>query len=127
MSREKNLAKNTGVLAVGKLLPQLTAFVTLPILTQNLTKAEYGTYDLIATLIMLIIPIATLQIQSAAFRFLIDCRDDAAQCTSIITNIFIVTIPVSLLAAVIVQFFFMELSVLERAFFLWSFLYWKGH
>ena len=115
MSREKNLAKNTGVLAVGKLLPQLTAFVTLPILTQNLTKAEYGTYDLIATLIMLIIPIATLQIQSAAFRFLIDCRDDAAQCTSIITNIFIVTIPVSLLAAVIVQFFFMELSVLERA------------
>ena len=87
MSREKDLVKNTVVLSVGKFLPKLCSFITLPVLTACLTKAEYGTYDLIATLIMLIIPIATLQIQSAAFRFLIDCRGDHDASSGIISNI----------------------------------------
>lgn len=114
MSREKDLVKNTFVLAIGKVLPQLTAFITLPILTACLTKSDYGTYDLIATLIMLVIPIATLQIQSAAFRFLIDCRNEYNKSSEIISNIFVVTVPVSVISGIVVQFFFTELGLIGR-------------
>lgn len=106
MSREKELIKNTFVLSIGRFLPKVFSFVTLPILTACLTKLEYGTYDLISTLVMLVIPIATLQIQSSAFRFLIDCRSDKEASSRIISNIFVVTIPVSLLCSFSIQFFF---------------------
>ena len=106
MSREGELVKNTAVLSLGKLLPRLTTFVTLPILTAYLTKAEYGTYDLITTLVMLVIPIATLQIQSAAFRFLIDCRGDKERSSEIISDIFLYSLPISFAASIIIQFFF---------------------
>lgn len=114
MSRERELLKNTAVLGIGRLLPQITAFITLPILTAYLSKADYGTYDFIATLIMLVIPIATLQIQSAAFRFLIDCRDQFERCCKIISNIFVVTIPVSIVSGIVVQNFFSSLSIYVR-------------
>lgn len=111
MSREKELVKNTFILSIGRFLPKLISLITLPVLSGYLTKKEYGTYDLIATLVMLIIPIATLQIQSAAFRFLIDCRDNKGESADIISNIFVVTIPISLVASIIIQFFFAEWSI----------------
>ena len=114
MSREKDLVKNTVVLSVGKFLPKLCSFITLPVLTACLTKAEYGTYDLIATLIMLIIPIATLQIQSAAFRFLIDCRGDHDASAGIISNIFFFFFPVTLIASFIIQLFFTDFGLPTR-------------
>ena len=95
-------------------MPKVFAFITLPILTAYLTKKEYGTYDLIATLVMLAIPVATLQIQTAAFRFLIDCRGDKEKSSEIVSNIFAVTIPVSLIVSIIVQFFFREWSMAIR-------------
>lgn len=97
MKREKNLVQNTVILAIGSYLPKLTTLITLPLLTQHLTKAEYGTYDLMATLVSLLLPAATLQIQSAAFRFLIACRDSKEKITVIISNIFAFTIPMSIL------------------------------
>lgn len=114
MSREKELVKNTFLLSIGRLLPKASSFITLPILTAYLTKREYGTYDLIATLVMLAVPIATLQIQTAAFRFLIDCRDNKEECSVIISNIFIVTIPISIVVSIIIQFFFSEWNVYIR-------------
>lgn len=114
MSREKELAKNTVILSLGRFLPRLVAIVTLPIVTARLTKAEYGTYDLILTLIMLIMPIATLQIQSAAFRFLIDYRGDRENSARIITNIFAVSLPIAIVVSVVIGFFMTGLSVLLK-------------
>ncbi len=114
MSREKDLVKNTFILSVGRFLPKLVSFVTLPILTGRLTKSEMGNYDLITTLIMLVLPIATLQIQSAAFRFLIDTRKDKKKSTEIVTSIFGVTIPISLIVSFIMPFFFASLSISIR-------------
>lgn len=104
LSREKELIKNTFVLSLGKFLPKFVSIITLPIVTAQLTKSEYGTYDLISTLIMLVMPIATLQIQSAAFRFLIDFRGDDRNSSRIITNIFAITIPISVIVAIIIGF-----------------------
>ena len=105
MSREGKLAKNTFILSIGTFLPKLAAFIILPILTGYLTKEEYGTYDLVTVLVSLILPAATLQIQTAAFRFLIDVRKDDSRIKSIITNIFAFIIPTSLIALVILYFF----------------------
>lgn len=114
MSREKEFIKNTFILSIGRFMPKVFAFFMLPILTAYLTKREYGTYDLITTLVMLAIPIATLQIQSAAFRFLIDCRGDKEKSKEIVSNIFVVTIPVSLLVSILIQFLFREWNVYIR-------------
>ena len=89
MNREKKLAKNTLILAVGTFFPKLAIFLTLPILTGQLSKTDYGIYDLAVTLVALILPAATLQIQSAAFRFIIDIQDNKAEISEIITNIYV--------------------------------------
>lgn len=103
-SRENKLVKNTIILALGVFFPKLVVFITLPILTGCLTKAEYGTYDLILTLVSLLLPAATLQIQTAAFRFLIDDREDKKETKSIITNIYTFITPVSVLVLVLLYF-----------------------
>lgn len=86
MSREKTFAKNVFVIALGVFLPKLTNIILLPVITAGLTKAEYGTYDLISILVSLLLPIATLQIQSSVFRFLIDSRDNRIEAKCIVTN-----------------------------------------
>lgn len=110
MKREKELVRNTLVLAVGRFLPQVFNLITIPIITYYLTKSEYGTYDLINTLVSLLLPIATLQIHSAAFRFLIDNREDVEEQKKIISNIYAFTIPVS---CVVLFFFYFVLSSIE--------------
>lgn len=104
MDREKSLAKNTAIIAFGTLLPKFSSIITLPIITSGLTKSEYGTYDLITTLVSLFLPIVTFQIQSAAFRFLIDRRGDEEKSNAIITNIFAFIVPVSLVSLLILFF-----------------------
>lgn len=104
MSRGGKLAKNTIILAIGTFLPKLASFITLPILTGKLTKESYGTYDLIVVLVSLFLPAVTLQIQTAAFRFLIDIRDKKDKVKSIITNITAFIIPVSIIALLILYF-----------------------
>lgn len=122
MSREKELIKNTIVLGLGKFLPKIVSIITLPILTARLTKMEYGTYDLIMTLVMLLIPVATLQIQSAAFRFLIDYRNNREKSSSVITNIWFVTIPISVILSIIISVYYIinnsfELGLLIGLYF----------
>ena len=87
MSREKEFVKNALILALGNILPKLLVFITLPIMTDMLSKDDYGTYDLAVSLCSLALPAVTLQIQSAAFRFLIDARGDLEKTNSIISNI----------------------------------------
>lgn len=117
MNREKDLLKNTIILGIGKFLPKFVAIITLPIVTAKLTKIEYGSFDLISTLVMLVLPIATLQIQSAAFRFLIDCRGSKEKSSQIISSIFVVTIPISILVSLIVAFLWKDIGLLNRLLF----------
>lgn len=105
MSRGGKLVKNTLILSIGTFFPKLVSIITLPVLTAHLTKVEYGTYDLIVTLVSLLLPILTLQIQSAAFRFLIDARDNKKDINKIISNIIVFTVLLSVIALIILFFF----------------------
>lgn len=104
MSREGKLAKNTLILSIGTFLPRLASFVTLPILTGYLTQTEMGTYDLITVLESLFLPTVTLQIQAAAFRFLIDVRDDEEKIKEIVTTITAFMVPASLISLALLYF-----------------------
>lgn len=111
MSREGKLVKNTIILAIGTFFPKVAVFITLPLMTAYLTKEEYGTYDLVLTLVSLLLPAATLQIQSAAFRFLKDIDHDEEEKKSIITNIFGFIVPVSVISLIIMFFSMRNLSM----------------
>ena len=76
MSREKQLVKNTVIVAVGKICTQFISFFLLPLYTALLSTEEYGIVDLLNTYMSLLIPVLFLQISQAVFRFLIDCRED---------------------------------------------------
>ncbi len=112
MNRVISLVKNTFILAVGTIAPKLANFIILPLLTAYLTKKEYGTYDLIVTLCFLLIPIATLQIQTAAFRFLIEAKGDEKK--RIITNIFAYIVPTSLISFFIIYFVSYTIPIFAR-------------
>lgn len=114
MSRETALAKNTFIMTIGTVLPKVSYLITLPIVTAKLTKAEYGTYDLITTMVSLFLPVASLQIQAAAFRFLIDCKDDEREKNSIITNVVLFVTVTSLIALAILYFALFQLSPVNR-------------
>ena len=115
MRREDKLLKNTVILGLGTFLPKFASFIILPILTGYLTRVEYGTYDLITILVSFFLPAVTLQIQTAAFRFLIDVREDINQKKNIITNVFAYTIPISLIALGVLFFLLKNLSMEEKS------------
>ncbi|MBR3928536.1 MAG: oligosaccharide flippase family protein [Clostridia bacterium] len=104
MKREEKLVKNTLILALGTFFPKLAIFIALPVLTGCLTQAEYGTYELVLTLVALVLPAATLQIHSAAFRYLIDVRGGEKEKKTIISNIYGFIVPTTLIALTIMFF-----------------------
>ena len=113
MSKEKQLIKNTFILSIGTMLPKVAVFITLPIYTKYLTKEEYGIYDLIATIVSLIIPIITLQIQLATFRYLIDEKQSENK-KKIITNSLIFVTFTSVITAILALFLFRNVSPLLK-------------
>lgn len=80
MSREKTLVKNTLIMAIGTFLPRIINLLTTPIITGNTNKVQYGQLDLVTTTILsFIVPLCTLQLEQALFRFLVDAKDKNEQ------------------------------------------------
>ena len=73
-NKTKEFAKNTAIILFGKIFTQLVIFLLLPVYTSVLNPEEYGIVDLIITYVNLLAPLASLQLENAIFRFLVDCR-----------------------------------------------------
>lgn len=114
MNREKDLAKNTIIISFGQILPKFTTLITLPILTSCLTKAEYGTYDLINTLVSLIIPIVVLKLDMGVFRFLIEYRNDEQRKAEVISTTYSFVILSSTLSVVAMFFLLRKIEPLTK-------------
>ncbi len=76
MSRKKDLMLNTIIIAIGKISTQAISVLLLPLYTSILTVEEYGTYDLIITIAVFLLPFITLLMEESMFRFLIDADTD---------------------------------------------------
>lgn len=108
MPKQRELIKNTLVIAVGKISTQFLTFLLLPLYTAYLTTNQFGTVDLIMTYVTLLAPLITVQLEMSAFRFLIDARTDTAEARKIIssiTRIVGLAAAVSLSAAAIIDIF----------------------
>ena len=86
-NRNIELFKNTIIIFLGKVSTQLLSFLLLPLYTAYLSTREYGMADLIITYIQLLVPVLTLEIEMAAFRFLIDNRNKTKEKEKIIYNV----------------------------------------
>ena len=76
MGEARRLVKNTGIIAVGGMATKLVQFLLLPLYTSVLSTAEYGTVDYLNTVALFCVPVVSLLMDEALFRFLIDCEDD---------------------------------------------------
>lgn len=101
MNREKSLVKNTMIITIGKICTQLITFFLLPVYTALLSTEEYGTVDLLNTLVSLLLPIVTFQIEQALFRHLVDNRDNEQEIKNTITTT-LVTITLQVLLYLII-------------------------
>lgn len=76
MNQKKELIKNTLIISLGKFSTRVVSFILLPLYTALLSTSEYGTYDLLNTISIFLIPLITLQLEDGMFRFLIDAKSE---------------------------------------------------
>lgn len=87
MNREKELAKNTFILTIGKMSTQFITFLLLPLYTSLLSPEDYGVVDLLNTYVTLLLPLFNWQFESGLFRFLIDNRKNVEKQKNIISTV----------------------------------------
>lgn len=74
------------IITIGRICTQLITFFLLPLYTGILSTEEYGTVDLLNTLVSLLLPIVTFQVEQAMFRELIEVRDKKEDKRKIISS-----------------------------------------
>ncbi len=89
MNRSRELTKKTLIITIGKVSTQFVTFLLLPLYTTLLSTEEYGTVDLITTLIQLLIPIVSLMIDQSVFRYLLNCETNINRKRTISSAFFI--------------------------------------
>lgn len=97
MERNKSLAKNIIIFAIGSFSSKLLQFLLIPFYTRVLTNSEYGTIDILQSTAVLLMPIISLTISEAVFRYTMDENSDKQEILSIgiildIINIFIMSV-----------------------------------
>lgn len=118
MSRSRELTKNTLIITIGRISTQFVSFLLLPLYTTLLSTSEYGTVDLITTLVQLLIPIMSVMIDQGVFRFLLNCSTSHEKRETISSAIFllIITSVSSIVAYLIINAF------VEQPYMIWLLL-----
>ena len=83
MNKYQTLAANTLLMSIGTFGSKLLVFLMVRFYTGYLTPAEYGTADLITQTANLLIPLVSLDIADAVFRFAADRRGGGADVFSV--------------------------------------------
>lgn len=106
MNRNKKLLFNSVVFAFGNLGSKLITFLMVPLYTRYLSTEEYGTTDIITTVVQFLTPILTLSIIDGVFRFAMSKNNDDSE---VLTNGFVVSI-----ASIVILICFLPLIVKIR-------------
>lgn len=77
MEKYKQLISNIIIFACGSLLVKLISFLLMPIYTSILTAEQYGIAELLNSIVEVILPIITLCIIEALYRFSIDDEENS--------------------------------------------------
>lgn len=117
MSRQKDLAKNTAILTVGKLCTQCINFFLLPLYTAILSTNDYGVYDLLITYSTLLLPMVNWQLDQGLFRFMLDCRGNNKEESKLLSSLLASSLFQSILYVVLFSLIEPLLKI-ENAYFL---------
>jgi O-antigen/teichoic acid export membrane protein len=105
----KNLFNNTIIYGIGNFGSRILSFLLLPLYSYYLNKSEFGEYDLIITIITLVVPFFTLQFSDSVFRWLINFDLEKTNKVSIFTNgivVLVCSLIFTIIFLVILNFFF---------------------
>ena len=87
-SRKSKFLKDFGIYTIGVFGTRIITFLMIPLYTYFVENpSNYGVWDLCLQATIFLLPLSTLQMREAAFRFLYD-EDENAQKTKIISFIF---------------------------------------
>jgi len=115
------LIKNTLIFSAGTLGSNFIGFIMLPFFTRLLNRSEYGQIDIIITTITLLMPIFTLNIVQALFRFTIYNKDRYKKQEILSTSLIFLVISTSIL--IILYPILMNFSVFQNYYILFIGLY----
>ncbi len=76
MEKYKTLVLNIIIFAFGSFLVKLISFILMPIYTSFLTTEQYGIAELLNSAVEIVLPIVTLCVVEALYRFSIDNREN---------------------------------------------------
>lgn len=101
MNKYNKLLGNSVVFAIGNLGSKIINFLMVPLYTYALNKREYGSVDLITTTLSMLLPIVSLCVYEAVFRFVMDKSEDKEKVfsSSFIVNLIVIIcmLPVTLM------------------------------
>ncbi len=75
MGRYKRLLSNTAILGAGTFASKVLVFLLMPLYTSILSASEFGVADILTQTANLLIPLASVGICDAMFRFVLDTGD----------------------------------------------------
>lgn len=87
-SRAMQMLRNLGIYAVGSIGSRLIMFMIVPIYSFFIDPADFGYYDICFAVIMLLLPVISMQYKDGAFRFLLDAKNDSERTQIVSYTIF---------------------------------------
>jgi O-antigen/teichoic acid export membrane protein len=103
MDKVKKLVGNTLIFAIGTIGSKMLQIILLPYYSRVLNEHQYGTVDLLQSASTLLLPIVTLTIADAVFRYAMDQHADNSDVFTIGSGITAIGSLVVLLLALVLQ------------------------
>ena len=75
MVKSLKFIKNVAIYFFGNILTKIISFFLIPLYTNLIDPSEYGSYDLVVSILTMIVPIAFFQIWDGIFRFVYDYKN----------------------------------------------------
>ena len=100
----RKLAKNTLLYTIGTLLPQVAAFILLPIYTRFLSPSDYGVLNSVQVISSVLAIIYTLSIDKAIYRLYFDFKTEKSKKDYLGTIFITVTLSVALITSLLFIF-----------------------
>lgn len=124
MNKYKRLVGNSVIFAIGNLGSKLMQFIMIPLYSYTLTTTEYGKVDFLTTVVSLLLPIFSLDIFDAVFRYALDKDDNKQETlnTSLLFTLVIslITIPIAIFLQAVIKDYpiiYTDLALVSSMFF----------
>lgn len=114
----KVLAKNTFIITLGTFGSKAISFIMLPFFTRALSRSEYGQISIFIVTISLLIPLVTMDIVEAVFRFTIE--EELVKRKQAVLSSSLLLVIGSTLIFIIFKPWFIYLEIFSR--FFWFFI-----